>query len=68
MAQVAAEALGMSLENVRFELGDSTLPNAPIAGGSQSAASVGSAVHAAALNLRQKIIALAVSDSASPLL
>ena len=41
MTQVAADALGVPLERVRFELGDTALPKAPVSGGSQTAASVG---------------------------
>jgi xanthine dehydrogenase YagR molybdenum-binding subunit len=44
MAQIAAQALGLPLEQVQFELGDSKLPLAPNAGGSETAASIGSAV------------------------
>ena len=47
MTQVAADALGLPVEQVRFELGDTRLPEAPVSGGSQTAASVGPAVQAA---------------------
>ena len=40
MTQIAAEALGLPLEQVRFLLGDSSLPPAPVSGGSMSVASV----------------------------
>ena len=40
MAQVAAEMLGLPLESVTFRLGDSTLPQSPVEGGSWMAASV----------------------------
>jgi xanthine dehydrogenase YagR molybdenum-binding subunit len=42
---VAAEALGMPVSRVRFELGDSLMPEAPVSGGSQAVASVGPAVY-----------------------
>ena len=58
MAQIAADALGLPPEKVRFDLGDSTLPEAPITAGSISSASVGSAVLMAARALREKIDAL----------
>ncbi len=45
MAQVAADALGLPVEQVRFELGDSRMPPSPVSGGSMTAASTGSAVH-----------------------
>jgi xanthine dehydrogenase YagR molybdenum-binding subunit len=67
MSQIAAEALGLPLAKVRFELGDTRLPVAPGAGGSQSVASVGPAVQAAALAAREKLLALAQADPASPL-
>lgn len=67
MAQIAAEALGLPLEKVRFELGDTSLPEAPVSGGSQSVASVAPAVQAAALAAREKLVALALADPQSPL-
>ena len=66
MTQIAADALGLPLEAVRFELGDSALPKAPVSGGSQSTASVGPAVHAAATAARDKVLALAIADPRSP--
>jgi xanthine dehydrogenase YagR molybdenum-binding subunit len=42
--QMAAERLGIPLENVRVEVGDSTLPPVPVAGGSNQTASCCSAV------------------------
>jgi xanthine dehydrogenase YagR molybdenum-binding subunit len=67
MTQVAADALGMAVENVRFELGDTALPNAPVSGGSQSVASVAPAVQAAAIAARLKLVRMALADDASPL-
>lgn len=58
MAQLAAETLGVPVERVRFELGDTTLPTAPISAGSMTAASVGSAVFGACNALKDKIRAL----------
>jgi len=66
MAQVAAATLGFPLKRVRAELGDTRFPEAPVSGGSQSAASVTPAVQAAALALRGKLIDLAIADEASP--
>lgn len=66
MAQIAADALGLPLEKVRFELGDTRLPQAPGAGGSQSVASVAPAVQAAAMAARDLLVALAVADPRSP--
>jgi xanthine dehydrogenase YagR molybdenum-binding subunit len=67
VTQVAAEALGVSPRQVTCRLGDTRLPEAPISGGSQTAASVGSAVHLAALAVRAELFRLAVSDPRSPL-
>jgi xanthine dehydrogenase YagR molybdenum-binding subunit len=67
MTQVAADALGLPPERVRFELGDTEMPESPGSGGSQTAASVGSAVQAAALAVRSKVVQLAIADAQSPL-
>ncbi|MGF6731796.1 xanthine dehydrogenase YagR molybdenum-binding subunit [Paraburkholderia youngii] len=66
MTQVAADALGFTPEQVHFALGDSSLPRAPVSGGSQSAASVSPAVRDAASQARSQLIALALADAASP--
>jgi xanthine dehydrogenase YagR molybdenum-binding subunit len=42
--QMAAERLGIPLENVRVEVGDSTLPPVPVAGGSNQTASCCAAI------------------------
>jgi xanthine dehydrogenase YagR molybdenum-binding subunit len=55
MAQIAADAFGVPVERVRFELGDTDLPETPVSGGSQTAASTGSAVKAAVQDLKEKI-------------
>ena len=64
---IAAQTLGLPVERVTFQLGDSTFPEAPVAGGSQLTASLGSATRLAALDLRTRLIALAVADARSPL-
>ncbi|MFL5450955.1 MAG: xanthine dehydrogenase family protein molybdopterin-binding subunit [Myxococcales bacterium] len=66
-AQVAADELGLPFEKVRFDLGDTDMPEAPIAAGSMTAASVGSAVLVTARALRDKLLRMAVADPASPL-
>jgi xanthine dehydrogenase YagR molybdenum-binding subunit len=66
MTQVAAQTLGFPMSRVRFELGDSLYPPAPVSGGSQSTASVAPAVQAAVADLRRQLIQLAVADEASP--
>lgn len=62
MSQVAAETLRMPVSRVRFELGDSRFPKAPVSGGSQTVASVSSAVLAACLAARQKVFDLVLAD------
>ena len=67
MTQVAAEALGLPIERVRFELGDTTMPRAPVSGGSMTVASVSPAVQAACQALRERLITLTTQDARSPL-
>jgi xanthine dehydrogenase YagR molybdenum-binding subunit len=64
ITMIAAEFLGIKPEKVKFELGDSNLPNAPVQGGSFTTASVGTAAHGAALAIKQKLFDLAVKDGA----
>ncbi len=67
MTQLAAEALGLPLENVTFELGDTNLPVTPITGASRTVGSVGPAVQAAARATLRQVIQIAIADTASPL-
>jgi xanthine dehydrogenase YagR molybdenum-binding subunit len=67
MTQIAAETLGLPLENVTFGLGDSSLPQAPVEGGSFTAATVGSAVKAVCDQVREKLFKLAQKVENSPL-
>ncbi|WEH13256.1 xanthine dehydrogenase family protein molybdopterin-binding subunit [Streptomyces sp. VNUA24] len=67
ITQVAADALGLTMRTVRFELGDSTFPVSPPHGGSQTMAGVGSAVQDGCDRLRRQAIGLAVGDERSPL-
>jgi len=62
MSQVAAETLGVPVSRVRFELGDSRFPKAPVSGGSQTVASVSPAVQAACAAARQKVFDLVLAD------
>ena len=64
MAQLAADELGLPIERVRLELGDSRFPQAPASGGSQTVASVGPAVVAACREARDHVFAMALSDRA----
>jgi xanthine dehydrogenase YagR molybdenum-binding subunit len=67
MTQVAADSLGVPLDRVRFELGDTELPNTSSAVGSAGAGMVSAAVHVAATALRDQLVAQAVADAKSPL-
>src|ERR671930_392055 len=42
MTQIAADALGLPVDKVKFELGDTELPETPVSGGWMTGASVGS--------------------------
>jgi xanthine dehydrogenase YagR molybdenum-binding subunit len=66
VAIMGAQSLGLPLERVRPEIGDSALPPAPVAGGSQSTASVGPAILKAADSVKAKLIQIAVRDVHSP--
>ena len=60
MAQIAAEELGLPLERVRVELGDSARgPYASISAGSSTVPSVGPAVRAAAADAARQILEIA---------
>ena len=67
MSQIAAETLGLPLERVEFQLGDSTLPYAPVEGGSWTASSVGTAVKEVCEALRERLFELAGKIHDSPL-
>jgi xanthine dehydrogenase YagR molybdenum-binding subunit len=67
MTQVAADGLGLPLDSVRFEAGDTDLPNTTAAVGSAGAGMVSAAVHAAATALRDQLVGLEVADPGSPL-
>ena len=67
MVQVAADTLGLPLENITIKLGDSTLPQAPVEGGSWMAASASHAVATTAEEVRKELLALAKAMKDSPL-
>ena len=61
--QHAADRLGLASEAVTFEMGDSALPAAPMAGGSCQTVSILGAVMAAAEKLTGELVRLAGNDS-----
>ena len=54
-AQVAADALGVPIEQVTVRLGDSSYPQTPGSGGSFGAASCAPAVHDACMEIKKKL-------------
>ena len=66
MTMIAAEHLGIDVDKVKFELGDSRHPKAPSQGGSWTTASVGSAIHGAAQNLKGKLLKLTSFSTEKP--
>jgi len=73
MTQIAADALGVPIDRVTFTLGDSSLPSAPLEGGSFTVSSVGSAVKAACEKAREAmraggrdVVDVVASSKASP--
>jgi xanthine dehydrogenase YagR molybdenum-binding subunit len=67
MAQVAADLLGLPLDNITVRLGDSTLPQAPVEGGSWTAASVSHAIAKTADAVRSKLLRVAKTMPGSSL-
>jgi xanthine dehydrogenase YagR molybdenum-binding subunit len=55
MTQIAASTLGLPVEKVKFDLGNSIYPKSPVSGGSQTAASTGSAVKLACMKAREQM-------------
>lgn len=67
LAQITAETMGVPMEQVKVEMGDSNFPPAPGSGGQFGAATAGSAAYEAGMNLRKALTELAVGDPNSPL-
>jgi xanthine dehydrogenase YagR molybdenum-binding subunit len=67
LAQIAADGLGLELEQIEFRAGTSDLPDAGIAGGSAHTATAGMAIHNAGAAVIGKLADLATSDERSPL-
>ena len=56
MAQVAADMLGLPLDNISIKLGDSSLPQSPVEGGSWIAASVSNGIATTAEAIRDELL------------
>lgn len=67
MAQVAADELGLPIDMIDVKLGDSSLPAAPIEGGSWMAASIGAAVQLACRSLGARLVDAARKIEGKPL-
>ena len=67
LAQITAETLGVPLEQVVVELGDSDMPPAPGSGGQFGAATAGSAAYETGMVMRKALAELAINDPGSPL-
>jgi xanthine dehydrogenase YagR molybdenum-binding subunit len=67
LAQIVAETMGVPLEKVIVEIGDSGFAPAPGSGGQFGAASAGSGALAGGMALRAKLTEMAIADPASPL-
>jgi CO/xanthine dehydrogenase Mo-binding subunit len=65
--QVAAELLGLDIDQVQVEIGDTDLPYAPYSGGSGMATSLSSAIQDAASKLLRSFLDLVGDDESSPL-
>ncbi len=65
--QHAAQRLGLPIDKVSFEYGDSNLPESPVAGGSNQTASIVASVSAAIEKAHRELLALAGDDYDSPL-
>src|SRR6195256_2314709 len=62
LAQIAGEMLGLPMDQVRIELGDTSFPQAAGSGGSWGAGSSGSALFEACNALREKLARMASMD------
>jgi xanthine dehydrogenase YagR molybdenum-binding subunit len=67
MTQVAADMLGLPLDSVNIKLGDSTLPQSPVEGGSWIAASVSNGIATTSDAVRKELFRLAKQMPNSPL-
>lgn len=55
MVQIASKAMDMPADKIKFELGNSSLPTGPTQGGSATTSTLGSAVHEACMELKEKM-------------
>jgi xanthine dehydrogenase YagR molybdenum-binding subunit len=67
MAMVTADMLGLPIDNVTVKLGDSTLPQSPVEGGSWIASSVSNAIAETCGAIRAELLDMAKKMPNSPL-
>ncbi|MGI8494150.1 MAG: xanthine dehydrogenase family protein molybdopterin-binding subunit [Pyrinomonadaceae bacterium] len=67
ISMITAEFLGLPIEKVKFELGDTNLPKAPVHGGSMTTASVGSAAKTACAKIKEKLFDLLMENKSEEL-
>ncbi|MER9585475.1 xanthine dehydrogenase family protein molybdopterin-binding subunit [Mesorhizobium sp. M0276] len=67
LAQIAADGLGLSIDQIEFRSGNSELPDGGVAGGSGHTATAGTALHNAGTDAIAKLAELAVNAPDSPL-
>jgi xanthine dehydrogenase YagR molybdenum-binding subunit len=67
MAQVAADMLGLPIDDISIKLGDSTLPQSPVEGGSWIAASVSNGIVTTSDAICSELLKLAQRMPGSPL-
>jgi xanthine dehydrogenase YagR molybdenum-binding subunit len=67
LAQIAADSVGLDIDQVEFRSGTSDLPDAGIAGGSAHTATAGMAIHGAGADVIAGLADLATGDERSPL-
>ena len=66
LTQIAAETMGVPMHQVTALIGDTELPQAPLEGGSWTAASAGTAVQQACFAVRETLFGFARRASGSP--
>ncbi len=67
MTQIAHETLGIPVNKIKFELGDSSYPQGGTQGGSSMNASLGSAVHAVCTAVKKALAKMTTTKEGSPL-
>jgi xanthine dehydrogenase YagR molybdenum-binding subunit len=67
LAQIAADSLGLDLDQVDFRSGNSDLPDAGVAGGSAHTATAGMAIYNAGADVIARLAGFATSNERSPL-